>query len=246
MPQHPANPTTIKVRSFGAECVGTYVLVLVAAGIPAFASGNAAVSELAPIFPGLTVLALIYTLADTSGAHFNPVVTLAFAVRRDFPWRMVPGYLLSQFAGAFLAAATILCMVGPSQLALGANIPPDSSTITALASEIVLTAVLVLVILCTATGARIVGHNAALAVGSTIAVCGLLGAPFGAGSMNPARSLAPAILAGNLDAAWVFIVGPVVGAAIGVAITWLLKGRSHEHEQEAAAGNVLEAYPEEK
>lgn len=234
----------IEARALLAELVGTFALMFTAVGVPAFCEGDSTVSALAPIFPGLMVLALIYALADISGAHFNPAVTLAFAVRRDFPWRMVPGYLVAQLAGAFLAALAVLALVGQTQLQAGATIPPSGAQITAFVMEIILTALLVTVILSTATGAKIVGHNAALAVGATIAVCGILGAPFSAGSMNPARSLAPNILCGSFSSLWVFIAGPLIGALIAVLIMRVMKGHPGEHEKEAAEGKVADAFLE--
>ncbi len=239
--------TRINAKSWGAECFGTFVLVLFAVGPTAFAPTGTFLAGLAPILPALAVMALIYSVADISGAHFNPAVTLAFAVRGDMPWRAVPGYLVSQFVGAILAAGFVFCLVGSQGVRAGATIPPDGvSQFATLAIEIMLTTILIVVILSTAVGSKVVGHNAALAVCATIAIGGLLGSPFGGGSMNPARSIAPDLFCGEWASMWVFVVGPLLGALLAVGIVRLLKGTSTEHEQVAAAGDELKAFKKEK
>ncbi|TQF02819.1 aquaporin [Kitasatospora acidiphila] len=180
-------------RRLAAEAVGTFFLVLVAAGsgVAAALSHSAVGPAATAVAPGAMVLALVYTLGETSGAHLNPAVTLAFAARRDFPWRWVPGYLLAQCTGAIAAAGLLRALFGTAG-DLGVSVPRAGvGDSTALVLEVVLTLGLVTVILGTASGARNIGHNAAIAVGCYVALAGLWSGPLGGASMNPARSLAP-------------------------------------------------------
>lgn len=147
------------------------------------------------VAPGLMVMAIIYFMGTVSGAHLNPAVTLAFAARGNFPWGRVPGYVPAQMLGASAAA---------------------------MATEVVLTAGLANTVLGTASGARNIGANGAIAVGGSIALAGLWAAPISGASMNPARSLAPDLVRGDLGTAWIYVAGPVLGALIGVAFEWLL------------------------
>jgi aquaporin Z len=226
-----------------AEALGTFGLVFVAAGGPAIsaATGGAISRTAAAIAPGLMVMALIYTLADLSGAHFNPAVTLVFALRRDFPWSRVPGYVLAQVLGAIAAAGVLAALVGTAG-GLGATTPgPHVTWLAALAFEVVLTAILALIVLGTASGAQIVGHNAAIAVGSFVAIAGLLGGPLSGGSMNPARSFAPDLVTLHFATTWIYIVGPLVGGALGVGIARLLRRHRSDAEISAAQGYMSEA-----
>jgi len=214
-------------RRLFAETWGTFLLVLVAAGggVVAAKSGGAATLGMIVVAPGLMVMAIIYFMGTVSGAHLNPAVTLAFAVRRNFPWRRVPGYLSAQMIGGIAAAVFLRALFGTVG-ALGATVPSSGvSSVTALAMEVVLTAGLVNTILGTAAGARNIGANGAIAVGGYIALAGLWAAPISGASMNPVRSLAPDLLRGNLDTAWIYVVGPLLGALIGVAFEWILKGK---------------------
>jgi aquaporin Z len=227
-------------RRLLAEAVGTFLLVLVAAGGGAInaASGGQVGRVAAVVAPGLMVLALIYTIGETSGAHLNPAVTVAFAVRGNFPWLRVPGYLLAQFAGAFCAAGALRLCFG-SAGGLGATTPARwAGDGTALAAEIVLTCGLVTVILGTASGARNVGHNAAIAVGCYVALAGLWASPVSGASMNPARSLAPALVAGYLNGWWIYVAGPLAGGLLAVALAWALRGPPSAAADEAAQGDL--------
>jgi aquaporin Z len=171
------------------------------------------------------VLALIYTIGETSGAHLNPAVTVAFAARGNFPWRRVPGYVLAQLAGAAAAAGLLRLLFGLGG-GLGRTAPgPGIAAPTALAVEIVLTFGLVTVILGTASGARNVGHNAAIAIGGYVALAGLWASQVSGASMNPARSLGPALVSGDLGDAWIYIAGPLAGGVLPVALAWALRGR---------------------
>jgi aquaporin Z len=214
-------------RRLFAETWGTFLLVLVAAGggVVAAKSGGTVTLGMIVVAPGLMVMVIIYFMGTVSGAHLNPAVTLAFAVRRNFPWRRVPGYVVAQMAGG-LAAALFLRTLFGTVGALGATVPGSGiGSGTALAMEVVLTAGLVNTILGTAAGARNIGANGAIAVGGYIALAGLWAAPISGASMNPVRSLAPDLLRGDLGTAWIYVVGPLLGALIGVAFEWILKGK---------------------
>ena len=225
-------------RRLFAELWGTFLLVLVAAGadIASLKSGGALPRPIAAAAPGVMVMVAIYFMGAVSGAHINPAVTLAFALRRNFPWRRVPGYLIAQFAGALLAVALLRALFG-TVADLGATMPKQGVTeAQALVLEIVLTAGLVNAILGTASGARNIGTNAGIAIGGYVALAGLWASTFTGASMNPARSLGPDVMRGELGTLWIYIVGPLIGAAIGVGFEWILKGPPTPHGAKAAQG----------
>ena len=224
------------------EYLGTMLLVLVAAGsgvINQYAGGDPISRTAAVIAPGAIVMALIYSWGPLSGLHINPAVTVAFAGRGVFPVRWVAPYIVVQLAGAMSAALFLQVMFG--DVAAGGNYPIATSggEWKSMVMEIVLTTILVTVILNTATGYRSIGHNAALAVGSTVALLGLFASPISGASMNPARSLGPDIIANNYDGWWVYVVGPVVGAVIAVLLVGLVRGLPTKEEREAAEGGAL-------
>jgi aquaporin Z len=225
-------------RRLGAEAVGTFALVFAAAGADVMASisGDAIGTAARAVAPALIVAALIYAVGDASGAHFNPAISLAFTVRRLFPAAWLPAYWIAQLAGAVAAALLLRAMFGET-IEAGVSTPHVPQT-TALTIEIVLTMLLATIALGTADRYRIVGPNAALAVGATIAMAGLIALPIEGASMNPARSLGPALVAGDLEHAWIYVVGPVAGALLGVAIAWLLHGppRADSGPRKAARG----------
>lgn len=244
MPQRAAPPAffdaSLEWRRLFAEAWGTFLLVLVAAGggVVAARSDGAVTPGMVVVAPGLTVMAIIYFMGTVSGAHLNPAVTLAFAVRRNFPWRRVPGYLLAQAIGAIAAALFLRTMFGTIG-ALGATVPGRAvGSASALTMEIVLTAGLVNTILGTASGARNIGANGAIAVGGYIAAAGLWAAPISGASMNPLRSLAPDLMRGDLGTTWIYVVGPVAGALIGAAFEWILKGKATTAGALAAQGSL--------
>lgn len=227
------------LRRLMAELIGTWALTLAGAGAAVVtAAAPGAVGETAKAAaPALTVLAMIYAIGQYSGAHFNPAVTLAFALRRDFPWRRVVPYWAAQLAGACLAALLLRALFGDAG-ELGMNRAHHIRDTAAMMLEAVLTFVLVLVILGTATRYSLVGPNAAIAVGGTITLCGLWALPITGASMNPARSLGPALIRGDLTGVWIYIAGPMLGALCASLITWLLCGAQHDpKEGEAAQGN---------
>lgn len=221
-----------------AELLGTFVLVLVAAGAPAIAAKTGAPisREAAVAAPGLVVMGLVYAFGDVSGMHLNPAVTFGFALRGVFTWRRLPAYVAAQVAGAALAALLLHSIVGVAGN-LGATTPGHTiSDWQALIVEATLTAVLVSVILGTAHGSKIVGHNGALAVGGWVAAAGLFASPLSGASMNPARLLGPDLVRADMTTAWIYVVGPVAGAVVAVAVSWILHGPPSEASRLAAEG----------
>jgi aquaporin Z len=227
-------------RLFG-ELFGTFLLVLVGAGGAVVgALSHGAVSRTAAVAaPGLMVMAIILFMGAVSGAHLNPAVTLAFSLRRDFPWRRVPGYLLAQLAGATLACLFLWAVYGKVG-ALGATEPGAGiSDWKVMLTELVLTGGLVSTILGTASRAQNVGPFSALAVGGYIILAGLWSSPISGASMNPARSFAPDLVLGRFDHFWAYVVGPAIGGTIAVGIAWLLRGPGGDPGGLAAARGTL-------
>ncbi len=224
------------------EFVGTFILVTVAAGsgvINHYVGGGTISRTAAVIAPGAVVMAMIYALGPLSGLHINPAVTLAFAGRRVFKMAWVVPYVAVQLAGAVTAALFLQGMY--THVSAGGNYPiaKPGGEWRSLVMEIVLTAILVTVILHTATGYRSIGHNAALAVGSTVALLGLFASPISGASMNPARTLGPDIVSVDFTGWWIYIVGPLAGAAIALALISLVRGLPDQEEREAAEGGAL-------
>ncbi len=229
-------------RRLFAELFGTFALVTVAAGADTIAAlTDGEVTPIArAVAPALVVMALIYAIGNVSGAHFNPAVTLAFAARRDFPWRLMPAYWAAEFAGALLAATLLRALFGTVGH-LGATQPKHGVGI-AFAMEVVLTLFLVTVILGTATRNRLIGPNAAIAVGGTIALCGLVGLPVSGASMNPARSVGPALVGGDTAHWWIYVAGPLCGALLAVVLTWIMHGGRKPMEEAAAGGDGADGH----
>jgi aquaporin Z len=223
-------------RRLLAEAFGTMALVFVAVGADAAAlatGGEVGVAARA-VAPALLVAAMIYAIGDVSGAHFNPVVTGAFALKRLFPVGLVPLYWLAQVLGAIAGAVLVRGLLGDAVVA-GVS-TPHVPTASAVGFEAILTTLLVTVILGTADRHRIVGTEAALAVGATIALCGLVALPLEGASMNPARSIGPALVTGRLDDLWIYLVGPFIGAAAALGINAILHGlRAGDPEARRAA-----------
>ena len=217
---------SLEWRRLFAETLGTFMLVLAGAGAPVIdALSHGQVGRVAAVTaPGLTVLAVILAIGAVSGAHLNPVVSVAFAARGDFPWRRVPGYVLAQLAGAALAVTFLYLLFGRIG-SLGATVPGagvDSGQ--AMLIELVLTAGLVSTILGTASRAQNVGPLSALGVAGYIILAGLWSSPVSGASMNPARSFGPDLAIGNFAHFWVYVVGPLAGAALAVGFAWILRG----------------------
>src|SRR5271169_5204798 len=210
-------------RRLFSELLGTFFLVLVAAGggmmgqaFPNTISRSAAVTA-----PGLMVLGIILYMGKISGAHLNPAVSIAFALRRDFQWRRVPGYIVAQLAGATLAALVLHAVINVSAT-YGSNYPAHGySDMAAFWMELLLTTGLVSVILGTASGAQNVGIFGAFGVGGYIALAGLWGSPISGASMNPARTFGPDLVGTTFTAYWAYVAGPIVGAALAVGIAFV-------------------------
>jgi len=229
-------------RRVFSELLGTFFLVLVAVGggmVNARFGGDAVPAAARVVAPALMVMAVILFMGTVSGAHLNPAVSVAFALRGNFPWRRVPAYIAAQFVGSVLAVLLLWALIGKHGSA-GLTLPgPGVSTGVALAWEAVLTAGLVSVILGTASGAQQIGPFAAIGVGGYIALAGLWGAPVSGASMNPARSLGPALVLGDWTAWWAYLAGPLAGAVIAVGCAWVLRGPGGgEHGTEAAQGTL--------
>jgi len=229
-------------RRLFSELLGTFFLVLVAVGggmVSARFGGNAVPYTAKVVAPALMVAAIILFMGTVSGAHLNPAVSCAFALRGDFPWRRVPAYIVAQFIGAILATLLLWALIG-KQGSAGLTLPgPGISATTAMLWELVLTTGLVSVILGTASGAQAIGALAAIGVGGYIALAGLWGSPVSGASMNPARSLGPALVLGNWTAWWAYLVGPVAGGAIAVGFAYVLRGRGGRRSGVAAAQGTL-------
>ena len=214
-------------RRLFSEVLGTFFLVLVAVGggmVNARFGGDAVPAAARVVAPALMVMAVILFMGTVSGAHLNPAVSVAFALRGNFPWRRVPAYVAAQFLGSVLAVLLVWALIGKHGSA-GLTLPGSGvSTLTAMLWEAVLTTGLVSVILGTASGAQAVGSLAAIAVGSYITLAGLWGGPVSGASMNPARSIGPALVLGDWTAWWAYLAGPAIGALIAVGIAYVLRG----------------------
>ena len=203
-------------KQLAAEFWGTFALVFAGTGaiaIDEVSGGQITHVGIALTF-GLVIMAMIYTLGDVSGAHFNPAVTIAFAVSRRLPWATVSPYIAAQCVGAVAASAT-LKLLFPASPDLGAT-SPSGSSIQAFAMEFILTAILMFVILNVSTGAQENGITAGIVIGGVIGLEAMFAGPICGASMNPARSLAPALLSGHLAALWIYLLAPVAGAIAGV------------------------------
>lgn len=215
-----------KWRRWFSEFMGTFLLVSVAAGAGMMNErfDGAIGRDAAVIAPGLMVMAMIMFMGKVSGAHFNPVVSIGFALRGDFPWHRVPPYVISQLLGA-LAAAAFLQVVIDTSAAAGSTYPaPGATAWSAFLMEVMLTFGLISVILGTASGAQNIGIIGALGVGGYIALAGLWASPLSGASMNPFRTLGPDVLSGDYASVWVYIAGPLLGAVLAVGAAWLLRG----------------------
>jgi aquaporin Z len=186
------------------------------------------------VAPALTVMAIILFMGKVSGAHLNPAVSIAFALRRDFPWWRVPGYIIVQLAGATLAAWFLHAVINVSAR-YGSNYPaPGYSGLAAFWMELILTTGLVSVILGTASGAQNVGIIGAFGVGGYIALAGLWGSPISGASMNPD------LISQTFTSYWVYIAGPIAGAVIAVGIAVVLRGTSSSKSAlDAAQGDLF-------
>ena len=212
-------------RRASAEGFAAFALVFAGCGaiITEATTGVLGAVGVALVF-GLVIMVMVYATGHLSGAHINPAVTIAFTLTRHFSPRDAVAYMTAQFAGA-TAAAVVLLQVWPAKPAdLGATVP-SIPIAGALVYEAVMTAILMFVILAVATDVRAVGTGAAIAIGGTIGLDALFGGPLTGASMNPARSFGPALLSGQWQDFWIYLIGPVVGAAVGALAYQLVRGR---------------------
>ena len=201
-----------------AEAVGTFALVFAGTGaIVVDGAGGGVIGHVgvALVF-GLVVMTMIYAVGEVSGAHFNPAVTIGFAVARRLPRAEIVPYVAAQLAGA-LVASVLVRLILPAYPGLGAT-EPAGGALQSFLLEIVLTFFLMFVILSVSTGAKEKGITAGIAIGGTVALGALMGGPVSGASMNPARSLGPAVVSGQLADLWIYIAAPVLGAALAVAV----------------------------
>jgi aquaporin Z len=212
-------------RSLVAEAAGAFVLVFAgtAAVVVNGLYGSVTHVGVSLVF-GLVVLALIYAVGDVSGAHLNPAVTTAFWLAGRFPAARVPAYAVSQFAGALTASLTVRLLF-PAHDTLGATLPAGGAW-QSFVLEVLLTLFLMFVVLCVSTGAKEKGITAGFAVGAVIGLEALFGGPVSGASMNPARSMGPAVVSGHLEYLWVYLAAPVLGAAAAVPLCQCVHGGS--------------------
>lgn len=220
-------------RRYAAEFIGTFGIVFAPVALAATGGlphGDGSLLS-AALVSGLAVLAMIYALGHISAAHFNPAVSLGFAAVGRFPWRYVPQYCASQFGGGIAAAALAALLFGPGH---GAHVPAPGPVWRDIGLEAALTFLLMLVIIAVATDRRANGAVPGLAIGLTVVVDVLIGGPVTGGSMNPARSLGPALFAGGPALAhfWVYVAGPVIGAVIAARLYEAVRG-GEQHAQGA-------------
>lgn len=211
-------------RKFLSELLGTFGLVFTGCGavvVNEISGGAIGHLGICTIF-GLVVMAMVYSFGDVSGAHINPAVTIAFWLSGRFPLKEVGPYVLAQCIGAVLASILLIYLFPNDTTSLGATLV-SGAILQSFVFELVITFILMLTIIMVATGSKEVGTLAGIAIGAIVAVLALLAGPITGASMNPARSLGPALISGNLTDLWVYIVAPIIGAALSVPVSNVLK-----------------------
>jgi aquaporin NIP len=213
------------VRMLAAELVGTFALVFAGCGAIMVDAKTQALGHLGVALSfGLAIMVMIYAVGHISGAHFNPAVTFAFALSRHFPWPRALGYWTAQLLGALWAVVFLRASLG-DVADMGATLPSGSQGQSFL-WELLLAFILMFVVMAVATDTRAVGEAAAIAIGGTIALDALFGGPISGASMNPARSLAPALVSGNLHALWLYVLAPVLGTSVGALAYQFIRGQA--------------------
>lgn len=206
------------MRNYIAEVIGTFILIFIGTGSVVVNVTNDGVVSLVGVALawGLAVAVVVYTVGDVSGAHINPAVTIGLCVAKRFDAKLVAPYILCQCIGAFLASGLIRVMF-PDALALG-HTEPAGTLMQSFVMEIVLTMILMFVVLNLGVGAKEKGITAGLVVGGVITFEVLVGGPISGASMNPARSIAPAVVGGHLQHLWIYLTAPVIGAIVAVGL----------------------------
>jgi MIP family channel proteins len=221
------------LRALAAELIGTFALVFAGAGaVMVDAKTHQLGHTGVAIAFGLVIMVMVYGVGHISGAHFNPAVSVAFALTRHFPWPRVATYSAAQVGGALLAAAILRGSLG-DVAQVGATLPAGSQGQSFL-WEVVLTFLLMFVIMAVATDARAAGEAAAIAIGGTVGLDAMFGGPISGASMNPARSIGPALVSGDLHALWLYIAAPLVGAGLGALAYQFVRGEQVGAKAEAA------------
>jgi aquaporin NIP len=210
-------------RKLAAECLGTFCLVFAGTGaiVTNDVSGGMVSHGGVALTFGLIVFAMIASVGDISGAHINPAMTLGFCVARRFPWRQLPSYVTAQCIGAVLASLA-LRLLFPAQEHLGAT-SPSGTLIQSFVLEVILTALLMFVVLSVTVGAKEKGITAGLAIGGVVALEALFAGPISGASMNPARSLGPAVVSLQFSAMWIYLLAPPLGAILAVPTSWCVR-----------------------
>ena len=224
-------------RILVAEAIGTFALVFAGAGAVMVDAKTGALGHVGvAITFGLVIMAMIYAVGHISGAHFNGAVTLAFALTRHFPWPRAVGYWAAQLTGAIAAALLLRASLGDIA-DVGATLPSGSQAQSFL-WELVMTAFLMFVILAVATDTRAIGEAAAIAIGGTIGLDAMFGGPISGASMNPMRSIGPAVASGNFHALWLYIAAPIVGASVGGLAYQFVRGEQSQAGESTGMGDV--------
>jgi aquaporin NIP len=219
------------MNKYIAELLGTFALVFCGTGaIVINEQSNGAVTHVGvAITFGFIVMAMIYALGEISGAHMNPAVTIAFTIAKRFQLKQVLPYIISQAIGALLASLTLKYLF-PTNQTLGATLPAGSE-MQSFVLEFILTFFLMLVIINVATGSKEQGMFAGLAIGSTVLLEAMFAGPISGASMNPIRSISPALISGHTEHLWIYIVAPIAGAALAIAVFTLLHSSTQNSKQ---------------
>lgn len=214
-------------RKILAEVLGTFGLVFTGCGaivVNDITGGAIGHLGICTVF-GLVVMAMVYSFGDVSGAHINPAVTISFWLAGRFPLKEVAPYVIAQIIGSTMACALLWYLFPADSTFLGATLVSDT-VMQSFVLEFAITFLLMLIIIMVATGSKEVATLAGIAIGAAVAVLALVGGPISGASMNPARSLGPALVSGNLEHIWLYVVAPIIGAALAVPVSNVIKGSS--------------------